>query len=206
MNTLAKKVPIKRNSRIKTYYDTRDIIDTTSVLNFFPANPDRDTTRNNYFNNPFPGTDKRRVVGLSFELPKQFISTATDIDPLAIVNGLKDAGVIITADNSNTEFLRAPLSHFFNFGGTGLNRRLAIAGNPTSDAATETIDEATVTMKSSGMYRLPDPFDIATNQTVDVKVEFESSASFPTAAQWTTSEQGQLSLKAKLYVAEIRTQ
>lgn len=206
MTTLAKRVPIPKGARIKTYYDTKEIIDSTTVLNFFPATATRDATRDNYISNPFPGEEKRRVVGMSFELIKQFIKDdpGESIDAEAIINQVKDAAIILTADNDYKEFVRTPLSNHFNFAGTGLNIRLAIAGDPAAAGESTTTVTRVVTMKSAKLHRIPDPFDIASTQSIDLQVHFADNSAFPTATQWTDSGQGRLYMRAKLYLAELR--
>jgi|AntRauTorckE6833_2_1112554.scaffolds.fasta_scaffold00919_9 hypothetical protein len=200
-NKISKKALVPATARIKTYFDTRKVQQNQSVLNFFPANADRILTRDNYVSNPFPGAMKRRILGLSFELTKQFIEDdpTNGIDARAIVNGLKDAAILLQADNDNKEFLRAPMSEFSNFAGTGI--QLASATDNTVDAVASFKRVATV--KSAGEYRLADPFDLAVNQTVSLAVHFDDASVFPTIENWTQSGQGQLWLRASLVVAEV---
>lgn len=200
MSAIAKPVEIPQNARIKSYYDTVDIVQNTATYNFFPANATRKVTRDNYFNNPFPGTKRRLVFGLSFETVQHFISDATDIDSEKIVNALKDASVTITADNDNKEFLQTTIEEHSNFAGTGL---VAAASKAWIDGAVVTEERKTVVVKGSNMYRLQDPFIVAANQTLDVKVRFKNAADFPTAQQWTDASQPQLRLRCTLYLAEL---
>ena len=200
-NRISKKALVPASARIKTYYDTKQVEQNNSIINFFPANATRKVTRDNYVNNPFPGSMKRRILGLSFEITKQFIEDdpAHGIDARAIVNGLKDAAVLLQADNDNKEFLRAPISEFSNFAGTGL--QLVSATDNTVDAVAAY--KRTATLKSAGEYRLADPFDLAVNQTVSLAVHFDDASVFPSAENWTQSGQGQLWLRASLGVAEV---
>jgi hypothetical protein len=203
-NTLARKVPIPKGARRKVYYDTKELVQDQSVINFFPPNATRDASRDNYINNPFPGESARRVVGLSFELIKQFIrdDAANNIDSEAIINGIKDAGVILTADNDYKEFVRTPLEEHFNFEGSRLNIDLSIAGDPAAEGTTTT-ENKTAILQSADMYRLPDPFDVAPNQSVDLRVEFADASVFPQSTDWDAAGQGHLFMRAKMYVAEI---
>ncbi|MAL19401.1 MULTISPECIES: hypothetical protein [Gracilimonas] len=198
---ISKKALVPATARIKTYFDTRKVQQNQSVLNFFPANADRKLTRDNYVSNPFPGAMKRRILGLSFELTKQFIEDdpANGIDARAIVNGLKDAAILLQADNDNKEFLRAPMSEFSNFAGTGI--QFTSATNNTVDAVAEY--RRLVTMKSASEYRLADPFDLAINQTVSLAVHFDDASVFPTTENWNQSGQGELWLRASMVVAEV---
>jgi hypothetical protein len=200
-NRISKKALVPASARIKTYYDTKQVEQNNSVINFFPANATRKVTRDNYVNNPFPGSMKRRILGLSFEITKQFIEDDPQhgIDARAIVNGLKDAAILLQADNDNKEFLRAPISEFSNFAGTGL--QLVSATDNTADAVAAY--KRTATLKSAGEYRLADPFDLAVNQTVSLAVHFDDASVFPSAENWTQSGQGPLWLRASLVVAEV---
>ena len=206
MSTLAKRVKVSPDARLKVYYDVREIVKGQSVLNFFQPNPNKDITRNNYISNPFPGEDDRMVIGLSFELLKQAISLdeGNSIDPELIVNAVKDAGVRMTADNDYKEFLRAPLSNHFNFLGTGLSIDIGTAGNPTGDDVDTTVESKIVTIKNTSLRKVPDPFIIAANQSMDLEVTFSDSSPFPTSQDWDDAGQSGLYLKAKLYVAELR--
>jgi hypothetical protein len=207
MSNLAKKVSISRDARLKPYYDTQKITDSTSVLNFFPPNPDKKVYRNNYISNPFPGEEDRMVIGLAFELTKQFIvlDSANSIDPELIINDLSHAGIRLTADNDYKEFLRAPLTHYMNLLGTDLDISTSLAGQAAADDQ-EAGDVKVVTMKSTSMQQVPDPFIIAGNQSMDLEVTFENNSSFPSDTNWSNSSvnSGNLWLKAKLYVAEMR--
>ena len=200
-NKISKKALVPATARIKTYFDTRKVQQNQSVLNFFPANADRKLTRDNYVSNPFPGAMKRRILGLSFELTKQFIEddAANGIDARAIVNGLKDAAILLQADNDNKEFLRALINAFSNFVGTGI--QFTSATNNTADAVAEY--RRLVTMKSASEYRLADPFDLAINQTVSLAVHFDDASVFPTSENWNQSGQGELWLRASMVVAEV---
>lgn len=202
-NRISKKALVPASARIKTYYDTKKVEQNGSIINFFPANATRKVTRDNYVNNPFPGAMKRRILGLSFEVTKQLIEDDPDngINARDIVNGLKDAAILLQADNDNKEFLRAPISEFSNFAGTGFQ---LVSGTANSTDA-EVTYKRIATLKSAGEYRLADPFDLAQNQTVSLAVHIDDSSVFPTEAGWTASGQGGLWLRASLVVAEVET-
>lgn len=202
MNNFINTATIPRTALIKPLYDTQKITQNVSEVNFYPANASKVVARNNYITNPFPGENTRRVVALSFEINKQFIEddAANSIDSEAIINSLKDAGIILTADGDYKEFLRTTIDRHSNFSGTGLESESAAA---LVDAAIQTATSKVSVMKGSGLYFLADPFDIAPNQTVDLKVKFADSSLFPTDANWNDSGQGLLYMTATLYAAEI---
>jgi len=199
---ISKKAIVPASARIKTYFDTQQVTQNGAVLNFFPPNSTRKITRNNYVGNPFPGELKRRILALSFEVTKQFIEDdeANGIDAQAIVNSLKDAGVILQADNDNKEFLRVPIAKHSNFSATDIQ---TVAGTAnTVDAPVVYKDVAC--LRSAAEYRLADPFDLAVNQTLSLSVHFEDASVFPSDASWTTSGQGLLQLQASIVVAEMK--
>jgi hypothetical protein len=197
-----RRLKIPKGARIKTYYDTQQIQQNDDVINFFPATADKGVTRNNYIQNPFPGDATRRIAGLSFELVRQFLINDADnsIDSQAIINALKYAGVVVTADQSYTQFLRVPLSEHSNFDETEF-----VKSSAKAYVNSKYVDKvaSTAVLKRAGMYRLSDPFDIASNQNLNMAGHFNDGSSFPTDAQWESSGQKKLYLRATLYLAEI---
>lgn len=195
-----RRLPVPDDARIKTYYDTQQLKQNEDVVNFFTPNPDKSPTRNNYVSNPFPGQATRRIAGISFELVRQFITDAANIDSRAIVNAIKHAGVIISADQSYTEFLRAPIGEYSNFSTTGFEQ---VKAKAYVNAAYVDKTETVAVLKRAFTYRLDDPFDVAANQNLNVSVHFKDASVFPTDAQWTSASQPKLWLRASLYLAEI---
>jgi hypothetical protein len=197
-----RRLPIPKDARIKTYYDTQPVKQNQAVINFFPPNASKDVTRNNYIQNPFSGDNKRRVAGLSFEPVSHFLINDPDngIDVRAIVNALKYAGIVVTADQNYTQFLRAPIGEYSNFAETEYEEAAAKA-YVNSAYVDKTVSTAIV--KRSAMYRLHDPFDIASGQNLNMSVHFKDASAFPTEAQWQASGQKKLWLRATLYLAEI---
>jgi hypothetical protein len=197
-----RRLPIPQDARIDTYYDTQPINQNSNVVNFFPATDSKDPTRNNYISNPFPGTDTRRIAGLGFDVNRQFIRNDPDngIDVRAIVNALKFGGAIISADQSYTQFLRAPFPEYSNFAQTEYvqARAKAYVNGEYQDKV-----QASAVLKGSGMFGLEDPFDVASGQNLNVKVQFGSASAFPTSAQWQASGQKPLQLRVNLYLVEI---
>lgn len=202
MNDTKGRLPIPKTARIEPYYDTQQIKQNEATVDFFPANASKDITRNNYVSNPFPGNAVRRVAGLSFEVVKHFLidDPGNSINARAIVNALKHASVIITADQDYHQFLREPIEEYSNFDQTryvGASGKAYVNGAYVDNAA------ETAIIKAGGMHRLDDPFDIEANQNVNVTVQFNDASNFPTEAQWTAASQGFLWMRATLYLAEI---
>ncbi len=203
-NDLKQRVPIPKNARIRPYYDTQPIEQNNAVVNFFPPSGTKDVTRDNYISNSFPGNDTRRIAGLSFELVRQYLrdDAANGIDAAAIINAVKHAGVILTADQNYQQFLRTTIEEQSNFAQTEFEGALASA---YVNAGYVTEERKTAILKSADMYRLEDPFDIAPNQNVNLEVQFNDASPFPTEQQWTDSGQPKLWLRATLYLAEIKS-
>lgn len=200
-NPYQRKVPVPPGARINPYYDTQPVKQNEETINFFPANTSRQIYRNNYISNPFPGNAARRVAGLSFEPTAQFIREDTNIDVEAIVNALKFAGVVITADQSHEQFLRAPIGEYSNFHQTEIE---SVKSKAYVNGAFVDKTKKIAVLKSAAMYRVDDPFDIAANQNVTVKVVFDDASDFPTEAQWNNSTGNvRLRLHATLYLAEV---
>jgi hypothetical protein len=200
--TEKRRIPVKPSDRIKPLYDSQQIEQNAAVLNFFPAQASKNVTRNNYISNPLPGNDVRLIGGLSLDLNKQFIidDVANGIDAAAIINALKHASIRITADQSRTEFLRAPIEEYSNFSCTQYEGDSAKAYVNGGYVTNET---KTAVVASPGMYRLEDPFKISSQQTFDLEVTFNDASNFPTEAQWVASEQGLPWLIATLYAVEV---
>lgn len=204
--TLTRPVPIPKGARRDVYYDSQEIVQNEAVLDFFAPSPNRSVPDNNYVSNAFPGEAVRRIYGLSFSLKKQFIAddAANDIDARAILNGVKDAGIVVTADQDSTEFLRTGMSDHFNFEGTHLQTSLSAAADPAAADSLVATESNIVTIQASGLYRLPDAFDLATNQVISVTVTFADASVFPTNANWDDAGESHLEMLCKLYLAEIQ--
>lgn len=201
-NIYQRRVPIKASDKVKPIFDSQQIDEGTTTLDFFPSDANKRIYRSNYVSNSLPGTEDRRIIGLNFSLNKIFIrdDSANSIDALAIMNALKDASVELKADNDNKEFLATTLDRHFNFEETKVHNPVA---NALVDGALETETRKVVQVKPPEMIKLKEPFDLASNQVITLTVNFNSGADFPSEAEWTASGQSFLYLFANLYLAEI---
>lgn len=195
MKTISKRVRVKRSGKLITLFDTQAIVQNTSEYSFFPANAVKSDPDNNYVSNPLPGPVIHKVLGISLESTLQTIKTATNIDPVKIINALKHASLIIKVDNDRKQMLHIGIEELFNFAGS----EVLAAGAHTGAAASF---QEYANLKSRGIVKLAEPFQIGKNQSFEVKLEFKSAANFPTAAHWTTAAYGSLNLKAKLLVSQ----
>jgi hypothetical protein len=204
-DTLSRKVAIPKGARRKVYYDTQPLKQNKAKVNFFPPQASRDIPSDNYIQNPFSGDNARLVYGLTFALTSQYIhtDTANSIDAEAIINAVKDAGLVANADQDYKEFLRVPFSDHFNFEGTHLNIAVALAGQASADDQQATVSKTVTAQDHETMYRVADPFVIAKQQNMNLYVEFNDASVFPTEQNWKDAGQQQLHLQCKLDVAEL---
>jgi hypothetical protein len=193
---IAKKLNVPRNMRLRTYYDTKAIVQNTSSYNFFPANASRVDTDNNYVTNPLPGNKDVAILGMSIDTTIQIIKTAANVDPVKIINALKYASVKVELDQDNKQMLLGRLGDFFNFKSTAYHSA-ASEGAASAQVLTEAIE-----MRSNGVIRFADPFQVGAGQVFNVTVRFADSSVFPTEAHWGTAGYGALKLVASLFVAE----
>lgn len=202
-----KKLPVPPNAKHKVYHDTIEIVQNTSAYNFFPATSTRNLLRDNYFSNSLPGNDSRLVLGLSFELVQQHIEndSANSIDGENIINALAYAGLRITADNDNKEYVRDRLSRYFNFRDIELAYSIAAASDGATAPAINVAEQKIITVQGTEVMPVPDPFRIASNQTFDIEVTFADSSVFPTSQNWEDASQPALLMRCNLHVAEIKS-
>lgn len=203
--TLTLPVEIPEAARRKTKISTQEIKQNASVVDFFGDSPDRKVHNNNYIGNPFPGNAYHRVFGLTFSLVNQYIEddAANNIDARAIVNALKDAGIIFTKGDQYDEQLRSAFANHFNFEDTHLETQLSVAGDPAAGGAAEVTEVNTAIVQAGGLYRLPNWFDLAPQEVFNLSVTFADSSVFPSDADWEASGQAPLKMAAMIYLAEI---
>lgn len=200
-----KKLPVPPNAKHKVYHDTQEIVQDTSVYNFYPAQATRNLLRDNYFNNSFPGTATRLVLGLSFELVKQHIEddVANSINGENIINDLLFSGFRIVCDNDNKERVRDRLPRYFNFKDIELAYNLDAASDGATAPALNIQESKVYTVQKTDLMPVPDPFKIASNQTFDIELTFANSGNFPTSQNWADANQPALLMRCNLHVAEI---
>ena len=187
---VVKPVTLDQAGRLKTYFDTKAVVQNQAVINFFTPNANRRSAQNNYVNNPFPGDEVRKVLGISIESTLAVIKTAANVDPIKIINALKFGSVKLTLNSDSKQALHLPITDFLDFSAIDVS----VAADP--------VDGVFVTLPTKGMVRLPDPFQIGKNQVFEAIVEFDSAANFPTSAHWTTAAYGDLQLRFGIQVSE----
>jgi hypothetical protein len=112
------------------------------------------------------------------------------------MNALRYGYVKVTVDSSDKRMLLAKLEDFFNFKTTAY-QAAASEGASNAQVLTEVVE-----LRSNGVIRFADPFQVGAGQVFNVEIGFKDSSLFPTAAQWGTAGYGALNLTTKLFVAE----
>lgn len=205
-HAISKKVKVPAKAKLLPIFSTVDLIQNTSELSFY-SNPTNIIHADNFVNNPFTGTDRRRVLGLVFNLNKIFIrdDAANGIDSQKILNALKDSSVKFTADQNNQQFLHTVIEEHSNFSGT-IIRQSTAAGH--IDEADEVSRRKVAIFKPADFIKIPDPWDVARNQNISLKVKLTNSADLPTAQNWIDSDDNGnrgLKMQAIIFMAEIDT-
>lgn len=187
-----KPVNVKLDGRIETLFDTLAVLQGDSRLSFFQNGQPRNPAERNYTQNPLPGDEIRKVLGVKVDTAIFAIKTAANIDPVKILNGLKKGSVEITVDSNSNKVVWVPITEFLDFDGAQIT---------TGQTAADEYD-IIVTIPSTGFRRLDDPFQIGVQQVFEVLVHFANAADFPTAAHWTTAGQMPLELRVELQVSK----
>lgn len=200
-------------ANIVTYYDTLPLnngIENNTLL-FFQSKPSQNPTENFFSDNPLPGQYPRTVVGIKIESNLQTIASAiaattpmgkagatNNINPIAILNALKESYIRVHADQNEKMVLNSKLSDYFDFENSGVNAVSGTAANPFVIA----------NLKSKGLQRISDPFIIAPNQVFKVILVFKNITQLPSQADWTAAAGGgtaqELKLTVTLHTAEIK--
>lgn len=199
-------------ANIVTYYDSLAVDNTmqSNTLTFFQAKPSQNPAKNFYTDNPLPGQYPRYVVGLSIETNLQAlvstIAAATplgkagatnNINPVAILNALKNAYIRVQADQNEKMVLNARLADYFDFENSGISSLAGTSTNPI----------VAVNFKSKGIQRISDPFMIAPNQVFKANIVFNNTHHLPAPADWTAAYGANpevLELVVTLHTAEIK--
>lgn len=190
------KVPLPSGVEVLRRYDRRDIDGNTSKLSLFTPSPAPNHPDNNYVNNPLPGAKNHVVLALSVDCTMQILKTAENIDPVAVVNRLKDAVIKVQTNGGREERILHPLKDYMNFSQT----RSAIAA--ISDGASENpsaISESLITLQATGPRTLDNLFFFEPNESFTVEVEFKNGQ-FPAQSDWTF---GRFGLEVELYLAQM---
>lgn len=189
------KVPLPQGVEVLRRYDRRDIDGNISKLALFTPSPTPNDPDNNYTNNPLPGASNHVVLGISVDCTLQLIETATNIDPVKVVNLLKDSVLKIETNAGREERILHPLKDYMNFAQTRANAAAISDGGTAPQAITHSI----AALQATGPRTIDNLFYFEPNESFTVEVLFKDG-DFPDQADW---NQGRFGLEVELYLAQM---
>jgi|GEM_PF-6628171 len=179
------------NVEVQTLYDRQTIDGATTSLQFFQPNPTGKETDNFYLNNPLTGDKYQVLLGFGLEFMAQTIKSSANVDPVAIINNLKDAVVKISTNGGRDIALLTPLSQYMNFQQTKV-----VIAESFSAQEDKTIQ---ATLESAKPRKLDNLFYFDKNERWKFEVKF-ATGTFPAAADFTD---GRLGIEAVVKLASM---
>lgn len=192
------KVPLPSGVEVLRRYDRRAIDGNTSKLSLFTPSPTPNDPDNNYVNNPLPGAKNHVVLAMSVDCTLQLIKSAENIDPVAVVNRLKDAVIKVETNGGREERILHPLKDYMNFSQT----RAAVAAIADGGTPVGAISESLITLQATGPRTIDNLFFFEPNESFTVEVLF-NNGSFPAQSDWTY---GRFGLEVELYLGKMNGQ
>ncbi|PKD43755.1 hypothetical protein CWD77_09355 [Rhodohalobacter barkolensis] len=192
------KVPLPAGVEVLRRYDRRAIDGNTSKLSLFTPSPTPNDPDNNYVNNPLPGAKNHVVLAMSVDCTLQLIKSADNIDPVAVVNRLKDAVIKVETNGGREERILHPLKDYMNFSQT----RAAVAAIADGGTPVGAISESLITLQATGPRTIDNLFFFEPNESFTVEVLF-NNGSFPAQSDWTY---GRFGLEVELYLGQMNGQ
>lgn len=179
-------------------FDTREIDGATSKLSFFPPQPTRDESQRNYVKNPFQGNNNHIVLDLSLNLTSHILveDSAGNVDPVEIVNILKDSTVLLETNGGRTERVLQPTSDYMNFS----QSRGQIAITNDGGTAPSVLSRTMITVEATGPRRVPDLFYLTKNESFTLDIVFNDGSNLPSKANYTP---GRLAITAQFTLAQV---
>lgn len=188
------KVPLPQGVEVLRRYDRRDIDGNTSKLSLFTPSPTPNDPDNNYVNNPLPGAKNHVVLGLSLNVTNQHIQSSANIDPVKVVNLLKDSVVKLDTNGGREERILHPLKDYMNFAQSGI-----VAAQSYDSAGPSTDTTVIATLQATGPRIVDNLFYFEPNESFTFEVLFKNG-DFPAQSDWT---QGRFGIEAELYLAQM---
>lgn len=188
------KVPLPQGVEVLRRYDRRDIDGNTPKLSLFTPSPQPNDPDNNYVNNPLPGAKNHVVLGLSLNLTNQHIQSSANIDPVKVVNLMKDSVVKLDTNGGREERILHPLKDYMNFAQSGI-----VAAQSYDSTGNSTDSTIIATVQATGPRIVDNLFYFEPNESFTFEVLFKNG-DFPAQADWT---QGRFGIEAELYLAQM---
>lgn len=193
------KVPLPQGVEVLRRYDRRAIDGNISKLSLFTPSPAPNDPDNNYVNNPLPGAQNHVILGLSINATLQHIEEAANIDPVKVVNLLKDAVVKLDTNGGREERILHPLKDYMNFSQSQVS---VAAANDNAAAPANLLTHTTITLQATGPRLVDNLFYFEPNESFTFEVLFKNG-DFPAEADWT---KGRFGIEAELYLAKMNAQ
>jgi hypothetical protein len=188
------ETPVFRNSQDLTSEEV-----SASALEFFPKQPADADAASNYTSKPFVGQREYYVAALSLEPSFQGLRVdpnTSAIDLVQFYNELCHARVVFESALGQEKLLQQHISTFMEL---DLHDYTPEA---FEESATTAGFNELLTFESTGPFVLNEPLVIGAQEVFELRVEFDSTAAFPTESEWGTLDQGGvMQLIAKMQVA-----
>lgn len=176
----------------KHLYDTKAVVQNDKVTDFFPRDASGNIEDANYVSVPFSGHQARHVIGIALHVLNGAIQSSDNVDPIRILNALRDAVLVITSDSDKRTLVEIPLAHII--GEANVVTHFDSLNNESVN---------TVIFESGFMHRLAQSFTIAAGQTFRTRIYWKNTTGLPTAANWTAAgAPGGLRLRLTFQVGE----
>ncbi len=186
------RVPLEAGVQIERLFDVKEITNGDSEKSFFTPSPSGVVTDNNYRQNPLPGINYRVLLGISINLTVAAIEEDANIDPVKVINGIKDAVLTLSTNEGRNQDFIHPIKDYLNLSGL----EAALTSAASDDAVTSMI-----ALQSTGIRQTDNLFYLKPNESFTLKVNFNNSV-WPTTANWTTAGH-RFGLQTEIWVAEM---
>lgn len=188
----AKKVSAANYAERNTVFDTKVIDSTTSSVSFFDPNASGSKYLSNYEENPLPGSYRRLVNELGFELNTRAITFDTAADAEAFLNNIENAYVEIWKGDQRCNYQRITLPDLFDVDTT-------VA--PVRTAGADAGDKVLVTFKPQSVAQLVEPIVLEPNERLYVELYFPANDGLPAADSTVGTPGGDLAVRCKLGIS-----
>lgn len=188
---LSKQINPEVLADLDTIYDTQLIVTNNATVRFFPPGPEGSEEDSNYEDNPLPGLVDHEIIALGIEpvMPIIVDDSGNSIDVVTIYNQLARAIVELTVDGDRERVFAAPLAFFLNLSLSEYRQEID-TDYDAENTTQRTAESEILHLKGSRPRKLPDPFPLSPNKPFHLRVKFQSASGFPSASNWSTSNQG----------------
>lgn len=177
-------------NRLPTRRDVRDLTSeelTGGEFRCFPEDP-ADSFKRNYRQPLRPRNKPKTIRGLGFGITRPWIEdNGGSVDPLAFLNNLKHASVVLTKGERNKEIFSKHITQFIDFG--LWEDMLAAYDNGTNSGDYEAFLAADVPGRALGNAEKNMNYELAPGQEFSLIIEPRNTDDIPAEADWNTIPQ-----------------